>query len=36
MNARPPAELAPHIFFTKPFDGKKLLSALSIALLELS
>jgi len=32
MNARPPAELAPHYSFAKPFDGKKLLSAVSHAL----
>ncbi|WP_158790820.1 response regulator [Granulicella sp. L60] len=36
MNARSPAEPVPRYFFKKPFDGKKLLSAVSAALLELS
>jgi len=32
MNAQPPANLPPQNFFMKPFDSKKFLAAISVAL----
>jgi FixJ family two-component response regulator len=32
MDSQPPANLPPQIFFMKPFDSKKFLAAISIAL----